>query len=164
MPGPLLFFIFIIVIDLILKSAKDKQKIQEAKRRRTQELNKQSNTPTTPRPMADLRKILSEEIEKERQRELARRQSRTVQKQSNVLNEKKPNVSNVNKKIDTNEISWEIVKDEKNIKDSTKPDVTPVQSKVDNKEKTLREDILRGIIFSEILSEPKSLQNQRRSL
>ena len=35
---------------------------------------------------------------------------------------------------------------------------------IDDKKEELREDILRGIIFSEILSPPKSIQNQRRSL
>ena len=164
MPGPLLFFIFIVVIDLILKSAKDKQKIEEARKRRTQELSKQPGVPTTSRPMTDLRKILSQEIEKERQRELARRQGKTVQRQSTLFNEKRPKTSTVDKKIGTNEVSWEIVKEERNIKESKKPEVTQAQSRMENKERTLREDILRGIIFSEILSEPKSLQNQRRSL
>lgn len=160
MPGPLLFFIFIVVIDLILKSAKDKQKIEEARKRRTQELSKQPGVPTTSRPMADLRKILSEEIEKERQREIEKRQGKTPQRRNTLFNEKKPKVSTVDKKADIKETSWEIRKEEKSIPESTKLDGIPAQ----NKERTLREDILRGIIFSEILSEPKSLQNQKRSL
>lgn len=162
MPGPLLFFIFVVVIDLILKSAKDKQKIEEAKRMRTQELNKQP-TASKPRPMADLRKILEEEVEKERQRELARRQKKTTQKQSTLFSEKRTNKDFVDKKIDTKEISWDIRENEKSISENKKSDVTS-PAKVENKERNLRQDILRGIIFSEILSEPKSLQNQKRSL
>ncbi len=161
MPSPLLFFIFIIVIDLILKSAKDKQKIEEARKRKTQELNKQ---PTASRPMADLRKILEVEVEKERQRELGKRQKKTTQKQSTLFNEKRVVVNSADKRIDTNERSWDIRETEKRISENKKSDITSPQAKVENKERNLREDILRGIIFSEILSEPKSLQNQKRSL
>ena len=95
MPGPLLFFIFIVVIDLILKSAKDKKKIEEAKNRRTQELSKQ---PVPSRPMADLRKILAEEVEKERQKEIARRQGKTNQRQDILIKEKRPDINADDKK------------------------------------------------------------------
>lgn len=163
MPGPILFFIIIIAIDLILKSAKDKKNIDEARRRRTQELNKQPTTPTPSRSMADLRKILEEEIQKERQREMARKQRHTT-KQSTLFNEKRPNQDKVNKKADIKERTIEVRKDEENLLENRNVYNTPVKNEVKNKEVNLREDILRGIIFSEILSEPKSLQNQRRSL
>ncbi|MCQ4923772.1 hypothetical protein NE686_11785 [Tissierella carlieri] len=161
MPGPLLFFIFIVVIDLILKSAKDKKKIEEAKNRRTQELNKQ---PAPSRPMADLRKILEEEVEKERQREIVRRQGKTNQRQNTLIKEKRPDMNANDKKTDINEISWEIRENEKRNSENKNPEIVSSQNKIENNERNLRKDILRGIIFSEILSEPKSLQNQRRSL
>lgn len=163
MPGPILFFIIIIVIDLILKSAKDKKNIDEARRKRTQELNKQPTTPTPSRPMADLRKILEEEIQKERQREMARNQRQTT-KQSTLFNEKRPNLDKINKKADIKERTIEVRRDEESLLENRNVYNTPVKNEVKNKEVNLREDILRGIIFSEILSEPKSLQNKRRSL
>ncbi|MBU5313601.1 hypothetical protein KQI38_16380 [Tissierella carlieri] len=161
MPGPLLFFIFIVVIDLILKSAKDKKKIEEAKNRRTQELSKQ---PVPSRPMADLRKILAEEVEKERQKEIARRQGKTNQRQDILLKEKRPDINADDKKADINEISWEVRENGNRNSENKNSETVSSQNKIENNERNLREDILRGIIFSEILSEPKSLQNQRRSL
>lgn len=163
MPGPILFFIFIIVIDLILKSAKDKKKIDEARRRRTQEFNKQPATPTHSRPMADLRKILEEEVQKERQREMARNQRHTT-KQSTLFNEKGPNLDKANKRADIKERTIEVRRDEESLFENRNMNNTPVKNEAKNKEVNLREDILRGIIFSEVVSEPKSLQNQRRSL
>ena len=55
MSGPILFFIFIIVTDLILKSVKDKQKIEESKKQRMPEINRQ---PQQSRTLGELKKIL----------------------------------------------------------------------------------------------------------
>ena len=40
-PRSFLFFIFLIVLDLILKSIKDKQKIEKARSKRQEQLNRQ---------------------------------------------------------------------------------------------------------------------------
>jgi len=148
MPGPLLFFIIIILVDTILKSVKDKQKIQK----------KQS---TVSRPLADLKKILVEEIEKEKQREITKRQENSVERRKYSSNEKKS--KNINEETKEKDLAWEIIKEEKPIKQNKNMDI-PVKNEKENQERDLRKDVLRGIIFSEILSEPKSLQNQKRSL
>ena len=68
------------------------------------------------------------------------------------------------KKADINEISWEVRENGNRNSENKNSETVSSQNKIENNERNLREDILRGIIFSEILSEPKSLQNQRRSL
>ncbi len=157
MPSPLLFFIFIIVIDLILKSVKDKKKIEQSRENRNQEIQKQ---PEKQRPLGDLRKLLEEEVMKEKQKEIARRQGTTLESQrskSKVVEVKprKEEPENFTKEKQ----SWDLVREEKKVKEI--PNVS--LSQTDNNRKDLKKDILRGIIFSEILSEPKSIQNKRRS-
>lgn len=151
MPSPLLFFIFIIIIDLVLKTAKDKKKIEKAKQQRSQEMQRQ---PEKPKPMQDLKKILEQELEKERQKEIERRQGKMNPSQTTKPKEKEVMVE---KSFERS--SWDINRDEKNIPENIKP----VTIQAENKENDLRKDILRGIIFSEILSEPKSIQNKKRS-
>jgi hypothetical protein len=157
MPSPLLFFIFIIVIDLILKSVKDKKKIEQSREKRTQEIQKQ---PTKQRPLADLRKLLEEEVNKEKQREIARRQGTPMDSQGSKSKavevkhrEEEP------KNLTKEKQSWDIKTEEKKVNEV--PNIS--LSQVDNNRKDLKQDILRGIIFSEILAKPKSIQNQRRS-
>ncbi|NLK43295.1 MAG: hypothetical protein GX300_02745 [Tissierellia bacterium] len=163
MPSPLLFFIFIIIVDLILKSLRDKKKIDMAKERRQGELKK--SQPSKPRPMADLRKILEEEIQKERERQRPRpRQSEIPKGRINTKPKATPERS---RPMETPMPSFE----EADYSISTKAE--KVLDNDERKENVLktemkkikpREDIIKGIIFSEILSKPKSLQNQRRSL
>lgn len=151
MPSPLLFFIFIIVIDLVLKSAKDKKKIEQSRQKRTQEMQKQ---PQRPKPMQDLKKVLEQELEKERQREISRRQEK--------FNSNKTTTSGVKGVVvgrGTERSPWDGDISNKNVAEIIKPMAIEVESKKSDLEK----DILRGIIFSEILSEPKSIQNQKRS-
>ena len=158
MPSPLLFFIFIIIVDLILKSLKDTKNIDMAKERRQRELGK--GQPSKTRPIADLRKILEEEIQKERQRarqsEIPRRRiesqpKATVQATRDV---EAPMPSSVEPDYSVS-TKTEKVSDygEKKDKESkSKVKINP------------RDEIIKGIIFSEVLSKPKSLQGQRRSL
>ncbi len=156
MPSPLLFFIFVIAIDLILKSSRDKKKIEQAKQKRTGELGK--NTPMPSKPIADLRRILEEEVEKERRRELEKRQKKAIETKGPKPS---PKTQQETSKTPVREqISWEIKPEKESKVEVSKPTI----SKIEKKEENLRKDIVRGIIFSEILSEPKSIQNQRKSL
>lgn len=150
MSGPLLFFI-LIVVNIVFKSVNDKNKIEK----------KQTKVS---RPVSDLKKILVEEIEKERQRELKRSQRVSTEMQKSFSEKKISRKTISDERASKKDISWEIVKERENIKETEKIDGIPVQIKTESQERDLRKDVLRGIIFSEILSEPKSLQNQKRSL
>ncbi len=158
MPRPILFFIFIIIIDIILKSLKDKKKIDMAMEKRQRELNK-GQSPKS-RPLADLRRILEEEIEKERQRQRSRQREITRER----VETQPKTVVELNRHPDTSVVSASETNDsiraeaEKIGKSEVKV-LNTQESKIDPKK-----DLVKGIIFSEILSKPKSLQNQRRSL
>lgn len=146
MRSPILFFIFMIVIDLILKSSKDKKKIEQERQKRVKELQKQ---PSTTRSMGDLKRILEEEIQIEKQREASKKQP-------------KQNRSKVSKPVvkETKESTIEhFPREDMNLEIKTSKNSNKVEEKHD-----LKRDLLMGIVFSEILSEPKSIQNQRRSL
>ena len=156
MPGPILFFILIIAIDLILKSVKDKQKIEEAKSRKVVEVNKE---PKQSRTLGELKTILDEELQ--RQRGLVRRQDQTMK----------------NKKVDVitktkNNSTERGLKTKRTFEERNNRNVSPVSKSmellnpksVEDKKEELKKDVLRGVIFSEILAPPKSIQNQRRSL
>ncbi|MFA5575751.1 MAG: hypothetical protein WCZ27_06015 [Tissierellaceae bacterium] len=149
MPSPLLFFIFIIVVDLLLKSARDKKKIEESKGKREVQ---QSKPEKKPGPFADLRRILEEEIQKERQRELEKKAVYKVEVEP-LRVDKRPEV-NFESRVQTKKLVESPVYE----KDSSPKG----KSQLANMD--FRDSIVRGIIFSEILSEPKGVKNQRRSL
>ena len=151
MSSPLLFFIFIIIIDLVLKSVKDKKKIEKAKQKRAEDIQRQ---PEKHKPMQDVKRMLEQELEKERQKDIARRQVKIDPSRTT-----KPKEKEVMAERGFERSPWDINIDEKNIPENIKPVV--IQD--EDKESDLRKDVLRGIIFSEILSEPKSIQNQKRS-
>ncbi|MBU5427109.1 hypothetical protein KQI41_11855 [Tissierella pigra] len=154
MPGPILFFVLIIVIDLILKSVKDKQKIEEVKNQRIPEINK---VPKETRTLGELRKILQEELQKE----LSKKEDKTIDKKSIQANNKKEH------KITKVDLERKKYYKETNNVDTVKT-VKSMESlsekNIEYKKEEIQKDILRGIIFSEILAPPKSVQNQKRSL
>lgn len=162
MSNPLLFFIIVIVIDLVLKSARDKKKIEKSKEERERELqnkpdlNKQEQM-EKPESVRGLMSTLREQIEKERLRELERRQEKTVPKEVIKTNVERE----MTKKTYEDKEYWEVKrKEEKHRKEKE----ISTRSKVEKREGSMKEDLIRGIIFSEILSEPKSIKNQKRSM
>ena len=140
MPSPLLFFIFIIVIDLVLKSARDKKKIEQSRQKRTQETQVQ---PQKPKPFKDLKRELEQELEKERQREISRRQE-----QFNLNKATKSGLKDAVIGRGHERSPWDEDISNKNVTEVIKPMVIEVESN----ENDLKKDILKGIIFSEILS------------
>lgn len=167
MSSPLLFFIFIIVVDLVLKSLKDKKKIEQTKQKRQQEL--QSEVKMKPNyiepktnPSRSIMSTLREEIEKERQKEISRRQVKPEVREN--LKSKTEEKTTSTRMYDDKEY-WDKKREkdyirENNIHTSTETKATDIEINKIN----IKEDIIRGIIFSEILSEPKSIQNQKRSM
>ena len=162
MSGPLLFFIFIIVIDLILKSVKNKKNIEEnrSKKEMSPEYKPGTNEqkPTqNPGSIRGIMETLREEVEKERQKEIERRQGQKNNvEEIKITNEEEIRVQKTFEK----EESWNSQR--KSIETSKLS--KEQDSQKNNKNINIREDVLKGIIFSEILSEPKSIKNQRRSM
>lgn len=143
-PKSFLFFIFITAIDLILKSMKDKKKIDESRAKRAEKLNKKSTKVSETIPY---KKISSPNVK---------------QRTDNIIKEEK-------EKPEEKGISFEM-KSRWEEPIFTEPYKEEIKSRVEKKisdtklrksKKQMKEDILRGIIYSEILSEPKSLRNRK---
>lgn len=145
MRNPLFFFVVIIVIDLLLKSAKDKKKIEEARRKRTGEIK------PAPTKSKSIMETIRAEIEKE------------VQKATPNKKVTKPNVSKEKQTISMKKDAEIHKRSEWNEDVFLKPVIDSSKS-TEMKQNSLRKDIIRGIIFSEIISEPKSLKNQKKSM
>lgn len=136
-PRSFLFFIIIMIIDIILKSAKDKKKIEKAKNKRMERLSKTAKPPKKVKEQLDRKSI------KERPKSLQREK---VYKKEPEWKETFPIESYEN--MDTIERMEGRIKETKTKKSNEK----------------LKKDLLKGIIFSEILTEPKGLKNRRRSI
>lgn len=142
-PRGFLFFIFIMVIDLILKSAKDKKKIEKSRRKRMIELGNPSKEAKEfiPPFQGGNRPIIRREINRV-----------PVER---VKFEKKEETFQVE--------PWEepLFSDGYNEKPTSINMDKVVKEKTTKSNKKIKEDILRGIIFSEILSEPKAFRNKK---
>lgn len=139
----IIFFVIAMGINLIFKSANDKKKIEAARRKRAEQLRGD--------PMAD---DVSQQMEKWN-KEAENRQKR-VEKYNVELYEDTKKEENPKKSFES--ISYvEILEHKKSqIKES---DVD-----ISIKNKMGRKKIINAIIWSEILGEPKSIQNIKRDM
>ena len=162
--NPLLFFGIVIVIDLILKSNKNKKKVEQARRKRTDEIK------PVPTKSKSIMQTIREEMEKEAQR--ASGKGATKQPSKRMLQQK----IYTEDQFITHDSSAEMKEAEiKSRGKWTNDDIfdKSIAEEVVAKENrrvskgrkdSLRSDVLKGIIFSEIISEPKSLKNSRKSM
>lgn len=170
MDSPIILLIFWFVINLVLKSAKDKKKIEEVRQKRMQQGNRplQNNTSTTQRPAPKKNRsiidVFKEEIEREVQRE-----KEAHRRNEPVLKEIKS--SPITTKVKEKTVKPLPVEADISIEsdDSTVLHVIDTagmihKTKMNSPSLNLKKDILKGIIYSEILSEPKGLRNIKRSM
>ena len=133
-PKSFLFFIFIMVIDLIFKSMGDKKKIKDKKMKRAGELSKKyNNTQETVAPLKE--RNIEESKFQEGERTFGMKSQDEPMFPKTYDDEIQPKIGD---------------------------GIENKRTKKSNKQ--MKEDILRGIIYSEILSEPKSLKNMRKSV
>lgn len=150
MRSPLFFFIIVFVIDLVLKNAKNKKKVEQARRNRTDEIN-----PVQPKSKSIMQTI-KDEIEKEVQKDSKKRMvKQPIYKEESTIAHKN-SVEMIKNDEMKNRSKWSEDIFEKPITESLKNG--------ENKKDSLQKDILKGIIFSEIISEPKSIKNHRKSM
>lgn len=145
-PRSFLFFIIIMVIDIILKSAKDKKKIEKAKDKRMEKLSK----------TADIGKSQQTVITPKEGRERLDKK-RIGEKPKPLQRERLPKMGLAQKETFPIE-SYESM----DIIQGMEGGIKKNRTKYSNKK--FKKDLLKGIIFSEILSEPKGLKNKRRSI
>lgn len=156
MGNPLILIIIWFVFNLFVKSAKDKRKIEEARRKRSQQLGK--SRPNT--FSQELRKTVStfrEEIEREVQREKQKKvgaapKKDTIYRSNMECGQLQPR----------EELNWDIHTPSKPKETNTA--IKEKSNEVSKPSINIKNDVIRGLIFSEILSEPKSIQNIKRSI
>lgn len=164
--NPIFFFVIIIVIDLILKSSKNKKKVEQARRQRTGEMNRTAPSPKSKSIMQTIR----EEMEKEAQKasdKVVRNQPPKRMVQQKVYTEDQfishDNSAELKETEIKNRSRWnhEDVFSKPKVKEVVIEEKTQAAN---GRKNALKSDIIKGIIFSEIISEPKSLKNQRKSM
>ncbi|MCF6466526.1 hypothetical protein [Clostridium sp. Cult2] len=147
-PRSFLFFIFLIVMDIILKSIKDKQKIEKARSKRREQLSRQPG---------DMQSTVSPSREKRKSIEKPRPKYEPIKERVVPLkDERRTEAQPVNEEIYISSIYRQEIQSpiEKKVKGN----------KIKKSKDQFKNDILKGIIYSEILSEPKSLRNIRKSI
>lgn len=151
--NPIVLVVAWFVINLFLKSAKEKRKIEEAKRKRESQLGNQ------PKNVQNTVDTSRETLRKELQRAMAAKTNKATPPKApeRPIPQPRPSLEAVKPR---NTVDWNIKKEEMLAK--AKPVSKPMEGngvKID-----IKKDLVRGIIFSEILSPPKSMINQKRSV
>ena len=167
MPNPLLFLVAVVVIDLILKSAKTKKNREHVKKTSMEQpKDKAPVSPTktsTNKSIRELRMMLEEELGQ------GKRIKQDVEKTIDTTEKRKTRddlIDDQRKKIDKhselakmkrkiNEIESEKENFENRYSAPVKQVLTPKTHEEKNK---FRQDLVKGIIFSEILGKPKSMR------
>ena len=156
MSSPILFFIVVIVIDLILKSVRDKKKIEENKMD-PRDIPKDQSGLNKEKPIRDIMSTLREEVEKERQKQLERRNIKPQKENtSKIVNEEQV----IAEKTYEDNKYWE---EKRRLEDNKKIEAKKKTQEL-SVERSIRENLISGIILSEILAEPKSIQNKKNSM
>jgi hypothetical protein len=162
MNSPIILLVIWFVINIIIKSAKDKQKIEEARKKRSQQLGNMpmQNSSKNLNKSRNIIEALREEIEKEVNRDKGvQRESQQRQKQQSptqtVIREKM-------RKVDTPKSNGAESIVSEDITESIPLENLEREGKIAFID--MKKDLLKGIIMSEILSEPKSIKNIKRSM
>jgi len=155
----LLILAIVIIGNIVLKSANDKKKIDRAKG--IKEARTSQNQIPTKKTKGSFIEQLRDEIEKEIKS--AQGNNKEVYKPINV--NKKKTEQYINKPTENKQINIQYVEEVKpiintNLEKMKTRNPTP---KYNNLIKS-KEDIVKGIIFSEILAEPLSIRKDRRSI
>ena len=167
MPNPLIFLVAVVVIDLILKSAKTKRNREHVKKTSVEQAR--TNIPTSPtktssnKSIRELRMMLEEELGQEK------RKKQEVEKTIDTTEKRKTRddlIDDQRKKIDEHselaKMKRKIKKlesEKKNFENGYLTPVMPVLTPKTHEEKNeFRQDLVKGIIFSEILGKPKSMR------
>lgn len=178
--GSLVFFAFVIGIDLLLKSMKDKKKIEATRQKKMEELKNKGNTQTVNKTITKTEQRVKREIQ--RNPSISRKmekddfhgEGKSYRDDHEGYRERYDNryenisdsyeETKIDKQKDTLYDRNAIRRSEKKIyEESDIRDYGRGKEKVEipiPAASTLKADVLNGIIFSEILGKPKSLQKR----
>lgn len=165
MPNPLIFLVAIVVIDLVLKSVKNKKKVEEA--RRTSMDQTEHKAPVNPKKTSsggsirELRRMLEEELEKGKKQDVEKTID-TIEKRKtrdDLIAEQRNKINKHSELEKMKRRKEEINKSRDSFKNGNKVPIREVFVAKSHKDKNeFREDLVKGIIFSEILGKPKSMK------
>lgn len=167
MPNPLIFFIVVIVIDLVLKSIRDKRKLEEARQKKMGEVKAKNfvKPEKENRPIRELRKILEDELQREKEKNLVEKPKETMETiekrktRKDLIREQRQKIE---KNSELEKMKRRKEERERQMEVSRHEYKTPIKqsliAKTEEDKKEFKEDVLKGIIFSEILGKPKSLK------
>lgn len=168
MPNPLIFLVAIVVIDLVLKSVKNKKKVEEA--RRTSMDQTEHKAPVNPKKTSsggsirELRRMLEEELEKGKKQDVEKTIDTidTIEKRKtrdDLIAEQRNKINKHSELEKMKRRKEEINKSRDSFKNGNKVPIREVFVAKSHKDKNeFREDLVKGIIFSEILGKPKSMK------
>ncbi|HHV45674.1 MAG TPA: hypothetical protein GXX53_02005 [Tissierellia bacterium] len=142
-PNGLIVFIIILLFDILSKSIREKRKIDEARNKVRGKLN---------RDIIPDKKTTAEMVNRRESIDSVKKddiKTKTVKKNLEPLNDQLKKDNNADKN--------------REIKDTIQA-MEKRNKKLDTKTGTIKNDIIKGIIYSEILSEPKSIRNIKRSM
>jgi len=142
-PNGLIVFIIILLFDILSKSIREKRKIDEARNKVRCKLN---------RDIIPDKKTTAEMVNRRESIDSVKKddiKTKTVKKNLEPLNDQLKKDNNADKN--------------REIKDTIQA-MEKRNKKLDTKTGTIKNDIIKGIIYSEILSEPKSIRNIKRSM
>lgn len=186
MNSPLILLVFWFVINILIKSAKDKKKIEEARRKRAQQIesnpmqnkNIQTIQRETPNRNQNQNKnksiidVFKDEIEKEIQREKQKKPSNTEQNKPIKTEQSKP-IKTEQKLTNKKFVSEDVIERDSSWRDNyfsanTDIDFDNIQEEIKTYHRkysiNVKKDLLKGIIFSEVLSEPKGMKSGKRGM
>ncbi len=156
MNGPIVFLIIWAVFNILIKSSRDKKKAQNAKRKPGERTDIPSTASMSQRRDRSQKKNFRQTIE-EYKAQIEKEFAMETEAKHKPVQEKPPI-----KRQATLEETRQAFKDSQYKREEEKPkaSMTLIEETEISGEKffDIREDILKGVIYSEILNKPKSLQ------
>lgn len=179
--SPFIYLLFIVGINIFFKSIGEKKKIEEARRKKMQELKKQENIKTVKEPAKSRREVERDSsiFKKTKEKKFFGEGKSYREDHEGYRDRYESRYENMDKKYDTIDEGYEKIENygqnqalydknaiatrKKEHKDTDARDYMKEDRKLDipvPKASTFKKDILNGIIFSEILGKPKSMQDK----
>ncbi len=175
MDSPIIILVFWVLINILLKSSRDKKKAEQARRKTGQESPQKRQKPQESRSrmntgMKDFKKTL-EEYKEQIERELNPEKKVPAKPIANKTKKtvEKPERSQQKRELRTFREGrfWEDIVVEEDTPDKEEIEVVTGASKKNGSKSSsgglfdIRNDIIKGVVYSEILAKPKSLNNRR---
>ena len=163
----IIFFVIAMAINLVFKSANDKKKIEQARKKRAEQLennpmknrvDKARSKPITDRNMNSREILITKDREQERKNRNKERDDYNPKKYNYTIQEDESKKSTVRENYDERENLERLEREKQEL------EAKQIEVQKEIKKGLERERLVNAIIWSEILGEPKSIQNLKKSM